>query len=245
MAQRIIAMWSGPRNISTALMRSWASRADTRVIDEPFYAHYLQRTGYDHPGAAEIIDRYETEWPQVVAHLLANGAGESVFYQKHMTQHMLEHIDRSWLLKVSNCFLIRDPRRMLISFAKVIREPSIDQTGLPQQVELFNYVREGSGETPPVVRARDVLRNPEASLRRLCDALDLPFDPAMLSWRAGPHPSDGVWAKHWYGSVERSTGFAPYREDDTPLPARLNGMLEECQHLYQQLARHCIFEAVQ
>ena len=148
MAQRIIAMWSGPRNISTALMRSWASRADTRVIDEPFYAHYLQQTGYAHPGAQEIIDCYETDWRLVVDQLLDNGSDGRIFYQKHMTQHMLEHIDRSWLPLISNCFLIRDPRRMLKSFAKVIPNPRLDQTGLPQQVELFNYVRQATGSTP-------------------------------------------------------------------------------------------------
>lgn len=245
MAQRIIAMWSGPRNISTALMRSWASRADTRVIDEPFYAHYLQQTGYDHPGAQEIINHYETDWRLVVNHLLANETGEeAIYYQKHMTQHMLKHIDRSWMLKVSNCFLIRDPVRMLNSFAKVIPNPRLDQTGLPQQVELFNTVRAASGEAPPVVRARDVLLNPEAALRHLCEALAVPFDPAMLSWPAGAHPSDGIWAKHWYSSVERSTGFAPYRDDDTPLPARLGDLLDQCQALYEQMARYCFFEAV-
>ncbi|MCY3779894.1 MAG: HAD family hydrolase [Chloroflexi bacterium] len=243
MSQRIIAMWSGPRNISTALMRSWASRADTRVIDEPFYAHYLQQTGYNHPGAQEIIDHYETDWRQVVDLLLANGTGEAIFYQKHMTQHMLEHIDRTWLLKISNCFLIRDPVRMLKSFAKVIPSPQLDQTGLPQQLELFNTVRQASGTVPPVIRARDVLLNPEASLRHLCRVLDVPYDPAMLSWKAGAHSSDGIWAKHWYGSVERSTGFAPYREDDTPLPKHLRGLLAECQALYDQMARYCAFEA--
>ena len=242
MSQRIIAMWSGPRNISTALMRSWGSRADTRVIDEPFYAHYLQQTGYDHPGADEIIRCYETDWRLVVDSLLANGAGAAIFYQKHMTQHVLAHIDRSWLLEVSNCFLIREPRRMLQSFAKVIPNPRIDQTGLPQQVDLFNYVREASGVAPPVLRARDVLLDPEGSLRRLCDALDLPFDPAMLCWQAGRHDSDGIWSKHWYGNVERSTGFAPYTEDDSLVPANMRELLDECQALYEQIEPYCIGE---
>lgn len=240
MAQRIIAMWSGPRNISTALMRSWASRADTRVIDEPFYAHYLQHTGYDHPGAAEIIRHYETDWRLVVNRLLANDAGEAIYYQKHMTQHMLGHIDRDWLLKITNCFLIRDPRRMLLSFAKVIPDPHIEQTGLPQQVELFNYVRRASGTAPPVIRARDVLQNPDGILRALCAALGVPFDLAMLRWEAGRHKSDGIWAKHWYMSVERSTGFAPYIEDDTPLPAKMGRLLDECQALYDQMEPYCI-----
>ena len=240
MAQRIIAMWSGPRNISTALMRSWASRADTRVIDEPFYAHYLKETGYDHPGAREIIDAYETDWQRVIDQLLANDNGKAIYYQKHMTQHMLQHIDRSWLSKISNCFLIRDPRRMLLSFAKVIPNPRLDQTGLPQQVELFNTVKQATGQVPPVIAARDVLRNPEAILRRLCAALDVDFDRAMLRWRPGKHASDGIWAEHWYAGVERSTGFATYHEDDTPVPAKMRALLEDCQQLYDQMAPYCI-----
>ncbi len=224
-------------------MRSWASRSDTRVIDEPFYAHYLRETGYEHPGAQEIINRYETDWRRVIDALLQHDGSESIFYQKHMTQHMLEHIDRSWLSSVSNCFLIREPRRMLKSFAKVIPNPRLEQTGLPQQLSLFKFVRENCGMTPPVIRARDVLRDPEGSLRRLCHAMDLAFDPAMLSWSAGPHPSDGIWGAHWYGSVERSTGFAPYREDRSPLPANLTELLDQCQALYDQMMPYCISEA--
>lgn len=240
MAQRIIAMWSGPRNISTALMRSWASRCDTRVIDEPFYAHYLKETGYDHPGADEIIAAYETDWRLVIDQLLAKDSGKAIYFQKHMTQHMLDHIDRSWLSEISNCFLIRDPRRMLLSFARVIPNPRLDQTGLPQQVDLFNTVRQATGQVPPVIAARDVLRDPEGSLRRLCAALDVAFDPAMLSWRPGKRASDGVWAKHWYASVENSTGFAPYQEDDTPVPEKMRALLDECQQLYAQMAPYCI-----
>ena len=243
MSQRIIAMWSGPRNISTAMMRSWESRADTRVIDEPFYAHYLQHTGYAHPGAEEIIAHYDTDWRRVIAKLL-EGGGAPVFFQKHMTQHMLEHIDRAWIAEVSNCFLIREPRRMLLSFAKVIPNPRLDQTGLPQQVEIFNELRRATGKIPPVIEARDVLRKPEAALRRLCSALDLPFDAAMLRWRAGKRASDGIWAKHWYARVEQSTGFAPQQEDDTPLPENMRELLKECEDLYEQIAPYSILQEV-
>ncbi len=240
MSQRIIAMWSGPRNISTALMRSWASRGDTHVIDEPFYAHYLHATGYDHPGAGEIIAAYETDWRLVIDQLLANSGSKAIYYQKHMTQHMLDHIDRSWLSEISNCFLIRDPRRMLLSFAKVIPNPRLDQTGLPQQVELFNTVKQATGQVPPVVAARDVLRDPEGTLRRLCAALDVAFDRAMLGWRPGKHASDGIWAKHWYAGVQASTGFAPYQEDDSPVPDNMRALLDDCQQLYDQMAPYCI-----
>ncbi len=243
MSQRIIAMWSGPRNISTAMMRSWESRTDTRVIDEPFYAHYLQHTGYAHPGAEEIIAHYDTDWRRVIAQLL-EGGGAPIFFQKHMTQHMLEHIDRSWIAEVSNCFLIREPRRMLLSFAKVIPNPHLDQTGLPQQVEIFNELRRATGKIPPVIEARDVLRKPEAALRSLCAALDLPFDPAMLRWRAGKRESDGIWAKHWYGRVEQSTGFAPQQEDDSPVPENMRDLLKQCEDLYAEIAPYSILQEV-
>ena len=234
-------MWSGPRNISTALMRSWSSRSDTSVVDEPFYAHYLKSTGYAHPGADEVIASYENDWRKVIDQLFADdNDGKTISYQKHMTQHMLEHIDLTWTRRVSNCFLIREPRRMLISFAKVIPNPRLDQTGLPQQVEIFKLVRAETGEAPPVISSRGVLQDPEGSLRKLCERLDVSFDPAMLSWPAGKHKSDGVWAKHWYASVEKSTGFGPYREDDAALPEHLRELHGECQRLYDQMAQHCI-----
>ena len=238
MPQRIIAMWSGPRNISTALMRSWGSRSDTRVVDEPFYAHYLLSTGYEHPGADEIIRSYPTDWRAVVDQLLGEEPDFAIVYHKHMTHHMLPHIERTWLGNLSNGFLIREPRRMLLSLMRVIPKPRLEQTGLPQQVELFESVRELTGTIPPVIDARDVLLQPGLMLRRLCSALDVPFYGCMLRWPAGVRDTDGVWAKHWYGAVERSTGFAPYQDDDTPLPDQLRGLLEACQPLYDQLAQH-------
>ncbi len=222
------------------MMRAWASRADCQVVDEPFYAHYLLKTGYDHPGAAEVIAAYETDWRQVIKNLLADDGGAPIRFHKHMTQHMLPQIDRKWLERVSSFFLIRDPRRMLLSFSRVIPNPSLDQTGLPQQLELFNAVRAMTGSVPPVIEARAILRDPERSLRRLCGALELPFDPAMLSWESGRRTSDGIWAKHWYKRVESSTGFAPYAEDDSPLPAKMRALQAECQGIYDQLARHRI-----
>ena len=153
---------------------------------------------------------------------------------------MLKHIDRNWLQQVSNCFLIRDPRRMLLSFAKVIPEPRLDQLGLTQQVELFEFVRGFSGESPPVLSARGVLQDPAGSLRKLCAALDIGFDAAMLRWDAGPRATDGIWAKHWYASVEASTGFAPWQDDDTPLPRALQPLYDECRRLYDKMAPHCI-----
>lgn len=238
---RYIVMWSGPRNISTAMMRSWGNRADTVVIDEPFYAYYLQETEYAHPDADKIIAHYETDGHKIITQLTERiPDNKCIFYQKHMTHHMLESIDRTWLTEVTNCFLIRDPRRMILSFAKVIPNPTIDQMGLSQQVEIFHEVCVRTGEVPPVLSAQDVLRNPKKMLVKLCEVIDVPFDDAMLQWKAGRRETDGIWAKHWYTSVEKSTGFMPYQEDDTPVPEHLLALLEECQLLYDQMAQYCI-----
>ena len=219
------------------MMRSWGSRRDTVVMDEPFYAHYLQQTGCDHPGAEEVIAAYETDWQTIVHQLLAAPGDSPIVYQKHMTHHMLEHIDRAWMRQVSNCFLIRDPRRMILSYAKVIPNPTPEQMGLARQAEIFEYVRQATGEIPPVIESRDVLLHPAKTLRRLCQALDVPFDEAMLHWPAGRRSTDGLWGKYWYANVEKSTGFQPYREDNTRLPRRLQPLLKECQFYYNKLAQ--------
>ncbi|MCL6501698.1 MAG: hypothetical protein K6T86_03360 [Pirellulales bacterium] len=234
-----IAMWSGPRNISTALLRSWGSRPDTIVCDEPLYAHYLLRTGKPHPGAEEVIRCHETDWRRVVEWLLgALPEGKTIFYQKHMAHHLLPEIDRGWLAEVANCFLIRDPQEMLTSLVHNVPEPELADTGLPQQVEIFELVRRKTGRTPPVLDARDVLEQPEALLRRLCDALEVEFLPCMLRWEPGPRPTDGVWAKYWYAAVEQSTGFQPYRPKPERVPPALQPLEQQCRRLYEQLYAH-------
>lgn len=240
MSQAIrVAMWSGPRNISTALMRSWGQRGDTVVCDEPLYAHYLLTTGADHPGATEVVARHETEWPTVVAGLTGEiPGGKTIFYQKHMAHHLLPEIDRDWLTGLANCFLIRDPREMLPSLAAKIPHPVLADTGLSQQVEIFRSCREHSGVVPPVVDSRDVLSDPARLLRILCERLAVEFDEAMLSWPAGPCSTDGVWAKYWYGAVEKSTGFEPYRAKSDPLPPALTPLYEECRPYYEELYEH-------
>ena len=234
-------MWSGPRNISTAMMRAWENRCDTVVIDEPLYAHYLSETGLDHPGAAEIIRHDETDWQRVVDRLLAPlPSGVSIFYQKHMAHHLLPGIDRAWLGEMTNCFLIREPREMLTSLIKVIPEPRLEDTGLPQQVEIFEMVRDQTGAAPPVLDSRDVLENPEGMLRALCASVGVPFDPNMLHWPPGPRESDGVWARHWYASVWRSTGFGPYRPKTEEVPGDMHALLKECEEHYKRLYDHRI-----
>lgn len=236
---KYVAMWSGPRNISTALLRAWGNRPDTFVCDEPLYAHYLVRSGIAHPGADEVIRHQENDWRKVVAWLTGPiPEGKAIFYQKHMAHHLLPEIDRGWLDQVSNCFLIRDPREMLTSLLPFLPEPTLADTGLPQQVEIFEQVRSRTGRTPPVVDARDVLQDPAGMLRLLCDALGIPFTERMLSWPPGRRETDGVWAKHWYAAVEKTTSFQPYVPKPDPVPDRLHGLHEQCVTLYERLHRH-------
>lgn len=241
MSARRIAMWSGPRNISTAMMRSWGNRPDTLVCDEPFYAFYLQKTGIQHPGADEVIRHHENDWRKVVDWLTGPvPQGKSIFYQKQMTHHLLPEIDRSWLTKVDNAFLIREPREVITSFVRIAGTPRLEDTGYPQQLEIFEYVRQQTGRTPPVIDSRDVLENPSGVLKRLCESLDLSFTEAMLSWPPGPRETDGIWAKHWYDAVLKTTTFQPYRPKNEPVPDELQEVLAEAEAIYEQMARYRI-----
>jgi hypothetical protein len=234
-----IAMWSGPRNISTAMMRSWGNRPDTYVCDEPLYAHYLIRHPVDHPGVGEVIAHHEQDWRKVVAWLTGPVPdGKTVFYQKQMTHHLLANIDRSWLDSLVNCFLIREPKEMLTSLIHHMPRPTLADTGLPQQVELFQRERERTGRVPPVLDSRDVLENPERILRLLCKAVALNFTAEMLHWPPGRRDTDGVWAKHWYGAVERSTGFRPYQPKNEPVPQEFAELHRDCLDCYELLHAH-------
>jgi sulfotransferase family protein len=228
-----IAMWSGPRNLSTAMMRSFGNRPDCTPVDEPLYAAYLAETGLDHPGRDEVIASQPTDWRVVCAELTGGPVPTPLQYQKHMTHHLLPGIDRAALAGLHHAFLVRDPERVLTSYAKVREEPTLEDLGLPQQVELFE--RYGG----PVVDAADVLRDPARTLGLLCSALGIEFDDAMLCWPTGPRDTDGVWAPHWYAGVEASTGFAPYSPGSgDPLPDRLRPLLERCRPYYDALAAY-------
>ena len=234
-------MWSGPRNISTAMMRSWGNRTDTFVCDEPLYAHYLHATGRRHPGAGEVIAAGETDMKKVVAWLLGPvPQGRRVFYQKHMAHHLLPDVPRDWLRNVTNCFLIREPREVLTSLVKQVPDATLPDTGYPQQAEIFDLVQRWTGTTPAVVDARDVLNDPRRVLGRLCDALGLEFTDAMLSWEPGLRETDGVWAKYWYKEVETTTSFRPYKPKDERVPDSMREMLRTCEHHYERLYRHRI-----
>jgi Sulfotransferase domain len=228
-----IAMWSGPRNISTALMRSWGNRPDTAVVDEPLYAHYLKVTGVEHPGRDEVIARHECDWRVVVAGLTGPiPGGRDIYYQKHMAHHLLPEIERDWLADLTHAFLIRDPAEMLTSLIRVTPHPRIEDTGLPQQVRLIQEIEGQTRRLPPIVDSRDVLSDPRGVLGRLCERLGVAFREEMLSWPAGPRDTDGVWARFWYAAVEKSSGFEPYRPKSEPVPAEFAELARECRKLY-------------
>lgn len=222
------------------MMRSWGNRADTIVIDEPFYPYYLERTGKQHPGAAQVIAQGETDWRKIVRQLTKDpiSGGKRIFFQKQMTHHLLPEIDREWIVDLTNCFLIRDPREVILSYIKKNPEPALEDLGFVQQCQIFEFVRERTRNTPPVVDAKDVLQNPEPTLRGLCDAIGVQFDKAMLSWPPGLRETDGVWAKHWYDAVARSTSFEPYQPRQGKVPDPLRGVYEQCNECYEQLYQH-------
>lgn len=234
-----IAMWSGPRNISTAMMRSFGARPDTAVVDEPFYAAYLARTGADHPMKAEVLASQPNDWREVVAALLGPVPdGKPLWYQKHMTHHMLPEIDRGWLRRVRSAFLIRSPAAVLASYVRKRASVELADIGVVQQRELFDAEAERLGAAPPVVDAADVLADPARVLARLCGALGIEFTSAMLSWPAGRRPTDGVWAPAWYAAVERSTGFGAAPRESVTLPPQLQRIADAARPHYEAMAAH-------
>ena len=207
-APRRIAMWSGPRNLSTAMMYAFSARGDCVVWDEPFYAAYLDATGIDHPMRDDIIAAHEPD-PDVIAATCKGPIpqGQSLFYQKHMTLHMIPDFDRRWMRACSNVFLIRHPARVVASYAKKRQGAVLDDIGFVQQADLFDEVAGWSGTPPVVIDSDDIRAGPEVMLRKLCAAINVPFSLKMLRWPAGGNAADGVWAPHWYAAVHRSTGF--------------------------------------
>lgn len=236
-----IAMWSGPRNLSTAMMRSFGARPDTAVIDEPFYAAYLARTGLDHPLRAQVLAAGETDPDRVIAGLLGPvPGGAAIFYQKHMTHHMLEGFGGGWVDACRSAFLIRAPERVLASYAARRAEVTLEDIGFERQAELFEEAADRLGRAPPVIDAEDVLADPEQRLAALCRELEIPFTAAMLAWPPGPRPTDGVWAPAWYQSVERSTGFGRPAPGPPRLEPALARLADAARPYYERLARYRI-----
>jgi hypothetical protein len=231
-----IAMWSGPRNISTAMMRAWGNLADSFVVDEPFYAYYLSATGKKHPVADVVIASGETDWRKIVAQLIGPVPnGKRIFFQKQMAHHLLPDVDRAWLGAVTNCFLIRDPREVIASYIKKREKPALSDLGFIQQVEIFDFVRTRTSSIPPIVDAKDVLENPERMLRLLCESVSVEFSESMLSWPPGLRETDGVWAGHWYREVSKTTSFQPYRPRHAEVPTHLREIYDRCRECYERL----------
>jgi hypothetical protein len=222
------------------MMRAWENRPDAIVWDEPLYAWYLERTGIDHPMRDEILAAHDADLGRVIQRATRDPLpeGRTVFYQKHMTHHVLPEADRAWTDDLVNGFLIRDPREMLLSYVQKRHSVTMADLGWEQQVEIFDRVRAHTGRVPPVIDGRDVLENPEPALRALCAALGVPFHPARLRWPAGPRDTDGVWADHWYDSVRASTGFGPYRPRTGELSAELLELAQACEPHYRRLHEH-------
>jgi Sulfotransferase domain len=234
-----IAMWSGPRNLSTAMMRSFSSRNDTFVSDEPFYGCFLRDTGADHPMREEVIAAMDCDWRSVMTALRGEPPDRSpVWYQKHMWHHMSGPIGYGDFAGFTHAFLIREPERMIASYLRKREAAAFENFGMDRQLEFFERETDRLGRAPPVVDANDVLADPEGVLSKLCEALGIPWDAAMLNWAPGRHRTDGPWAPYWYAAVERSRGFAPPETDDVNLPAAAQQVAERCRPYYERLAAY-------
>jgi hypothetical protein len=242
-----IALWSGPRNISTAMMRAFENRPDAAVVDEPFYAAWLAASGADHPMREEILASQPTDWAAVAATLTGPvPGGRAIFYQKHMAHHVTAETPLGWMAACRHAFLIRAPEDVLASYIVRRAEVTLEDIGFPQQAALLEREADRLGAPPPVIDARDVLENPTATLRALCTALGIPFLDAMLHWPPGRRDTDGVWAPAWYDAVERSTAFAPPRPPTTlaDLDPALRPIAEAARPIYEELAKHRIAPSV-
>jgi len=232
-------MWSGPRNISTAMMRAWENRADSVVVDEPFYAHFLAHTGIEHPMHERILEVHESSLEKAIA-LVRSQPSEDVFYQKHISTHMLEHIPLDWLNEVTNLFLIRDPRYMVASYTAKRDGTTAADFGYTQLQSVFETACKLTGDTPLVIDSRRFLEQPEAYLRHICTYLNIEFESAMLSWPAGTRDSDGIWHEHWYDSVKASTGFGPPRTKLPALNSEQQALADACMPHFEALNQHAL-----
>ena len=238
---RHIAMWSGPRNLSTAMMRSFGSRADTFVSDEPFYGCFLKDTGADHPMRGETIASMDCDWWSVLATLKGDPPGDRpIWYSKQMWHHMTGPIGYDDFAGFTHAFLIREPERMIASYLRKREAAAFEDFGLERQADFFDREADRLGRAPPVIDANDVLRDPGLVLSRLCVALGIAWDPAMLRWKPGRRETDGPWAPHWYGAVEASTGFGPPEIGPVTLPPEARRLADRCRPYYERLAGHRI-----
>jgi Sulfotransferase domain len=233
-----LSMWSGPRNVSTALMYSFRQRSDTVVFDEPLYGHYLHVSGAEHPGRDEVMAAMDMNGERVVREVLLASSDKPIHFYKNMAHHVLG-LDRSFLSQLSNILLTRNPRDMLPSLAQQIPNPILRDTGLKEQVEILEIMLD-NGQIPVVIDSRELLRNPSYVLQEVCKRLEIPFEETMLSWPAGAKSEDGVWAKHWYHNVHASTTFGKYEAKQEAFPQQLEPLLTESLPFYEQLYEYAI-----
>ncbi len=233
-----LCLWSGPRNVSTALMYSFRERSDTRVLDEPLYGHYLNVSRAEQPGRDELLKTLDLDGERVVRDVVLGPCGRPVLFMKQMAHHLLG-LSRDFLAETVNVLLIRDPEQMLPSLVHQVKKPLPRDTGLSMQSELLENLR-ALGQDPPVLDAKELLLDPEGVLRELCRRIQLPFEEAMLRWPPGPKPEDGSWAKDWYHNIHRSTGFMKYREKTGPFPDKLKPLLAQCRPPYDFLYANAI-----
>ena len=230
-----ICVWSGPRNISTALMYSFAQRADTRAVDEPLYGFYLAECGAEHPGHGELRDQLDPDGGRVARDVILGDCDRPVLFLKQMAHHLVGDLDWSFMQRTVNVLLARDPEQMLPSLNVQVPGPTMRDAGYDKLARILDYC-EDAGQQVPVLDSRDLQNDPEGVLRQLCERVDIPWDPAMLSWPAGPKPYDGPWAPYWYHNVHRSTGFSPYKAKTAPFPGELKPLLAKCMPIYERLS---------
>lgn len=230
-------MWSGPRNISTALMRSFASRTDTFITDEPFYGYYLHKTCKNHPIKNEIINKMSTNYNSIRKFLLGSiPNNKKIWYQKHMAQHILTNNNIEWTKHIMNIFLIRNPRDVVLSYIKKNKLNDIYQLGLPQQLKLFNFI---NNNKCLVIDSDDILKNPKKMLSQLCEQINIPFNQKMLSWKSGLHETDGIWAKYWYDDVMHTTGFEKKLKNNAQCPPKeYVSIIKKSMVFYNKLYKH-------
>ena len=229
-------MWSGPRNLSTALMRSFENRTDTVVIDEPFYAHFLKQTNLNHPGKNEIISTLDSNWDNIVLKITGPiPQNKSIWYQKHMAQHNLEGCDLNWIKNFHNCILIRDPKYVISSYNKEYSLSDEKLLGYCQQLNLIRILEDEEGITPPIFDATDILEKPEQALKKICISVGIRFSQKMLKWPKGKRKSDGIWAKYWYQNVENSSGFQPFQKKNIVIDKKLIPLYDKCLADYNSL----------
>ena len=236
-----IAVWSGPRNISTALMRSFENRSDCFVSDEPFYSYFLHETGLKHPLRDEVIKTGLINYNKIIKYITGPiPFSKNIWYQKHMAHHILPGVNMNWIKSMKNCLLIRHPSDVILSYSKKYEISSIQQLGYLQQVDIYEMLYQEIGTPPIIVDAQDLLKEPRKMLIEICKNIRIKFDEKMLSWPLGPRITDGIWGKHWYKQVEVSTGFNPYIKTNGTIPSKYQGLYDKCMKHYDFLYQNRI-----